>query len=158
MSRILVAYFSAGGVTAKAAARVAEAVKGELFEIRPQQAYSAADLDWTNKRSRSSLEMADLNCRPAIAGRFEDMDAYDTVFVGFPIWWYREPSIVDTFLEEYDFKGKTIVPFCTSGGSGIDKAVIRIRELLKDEVRVDEGKRIGRLGFDLKGWLEEYVQ
>ena len=160
MGRILIAYFSAGGVTAKKAAELADITKGDLFEIRPEQVYTSADLDWTNRKSRSSLEMADLSCRPAVAGKVEDMDVYDTVFVGFPIWWYREPSIIDTFLEEYDFKGKKIVPFCTSGGSGIDGAVERIRRLLGEEVCVDEGRRIGRfgLGSDLKRWLEGYVQ
>ena len=121
-NRILVAYFSASGTTARAAKAIAQAVGGDLYEIRPAVPYTAADLDWTNKKSRSSVEMNDPACRPAIAAPVENMDQYDTVFVGFPIWWYVEPRIVDTFLERSDFSGKTVIPFATSGGSGIEKA------------------------------------
>ena len=117
-NRILVAYFSASGTTARAAKAIAQAVGGDLYEIRPAVPYTAADLDWTNKKSRSSVEMNDHACRPAIAAPVENMDQYDTVFLGFPIWWYVEPRIVDTFLEGYDFSGKTVVTFSTSGGSG----------------------------------------
>ena len=122
MSKILVAYFSAGGVTARAAQAIAEAVGGDLYEIAPAQPYTAADLDWTNKQSRSSLEMQDTACRPALAAAVENIQQYDTVFVGFPIWWGIEPRAVDTFLESCDFSGKAMVPFATSGGSGIGKA------------------------------------
>ena len=122
MSKILVAYFSAGGVTARAAQAIAEAVGGDLYEIAPAQPYTAADLDWTNKQSRSSLEMQDTACRPALAAAVENIQQYDTVFVGFPIWWGIEPRAVDTFLESGDFSGKAMVPFATSGGSGIGKA------------------------------------
>lgn len=122
MRKILVAYFSASGTTAGAARSIAQAVGGDLYEIRPATPYTRADLDWTDKKSRSSLEMNDPACRPAIAQPVEDMDQYDTIFLGFPIWWYVEPRIVDTFLESYDFSGKTILPFATSGGSGIDGA------------------------------------
>ena len=122
MSKILVAYFSASGVTARAAEEIAQAVGGDLYEIRPAQPYTAADLDWTNKQSRSSLEMTDPACRPAVAGAVADMARYETVFVGFPIWWGVEPRVVDTFLESYDFTGKTVIPFATSGGSGMPYA------------------------------------
>ena len=121
-NRILVAYFSASGTTARAAKAIAQAVGGDLYEIRPAVPYTAADLDWTNKKSRSSVEMNDPACRPAIAAPVENMDQYDTVFLGFPIWWYVEPRIVDTFLEGHALAGKRVIPFATSGGSGIEKA------------------------------------
>lgn len=128
MNKILVAYFSASGTTAKAARQVADALGADLFEIAPAAPYTAADLDWTDKRSRSSLEMQDASSRPAIAARVDNMADYDTVLVGFPIWWYVEPRIVDTFLESYDFCGKTLIPFATSGGSGIAGAEKSIKE------------------------------
>ncbi len=129
MGRSLVAYFSATGTTARAAKALAEAVGADLFEIEPAQAYSMADLDWHDRHSRSSLEMNDEACRPDVASHVEAMDAYDTVYVGFPVWWYVEPRIIDTFLETYDFAGKTIVPFATSGGSGLGKTAQRMAEL-----------------------------
>ena len=120
MNKILVAYFSASGVTAGAARKIAEAVGADLFEIRPEEPYTAADLDWRNKKSRSSLEMTDPDSRPAMAAApAPDMARYDTVFVGFPIWWGVEPRVVDTFLESRDLTGKTVIPFATSGGSGM---------------------------------------
>ena len=127
MKKALVVYFSASGVTARAAKEVAAAVGADLYEIRPEQPYTASDLDWMDKRSRSTLEMNDPACRPAIAEPVEQMEQYDTVFVGFPVWWYVEPRIVDTFLESYDFSGKTLIPFATSGGSGIGKAEESLR-------------------------------
>lgn len=122
MSKILVAYFSASGVTARTAEKIAGAVGADLYEIRPEQPYSSADLDWMNQKSRSSVEMNDPDSRPAITEPVADMAQYDTIYVGFPIWWYVEPRIVDTFLESYDFSGKTMIPFATSGSSGIEKA------------------------------------
>ena len=119
MRNILVAYFSASGVTARVAKEIAAATGAELHEIRPAQPYTRADLDWTNKNSRSSVEMNDPACRPALAGDVPDMGRYDTVFLGFPIWWYVEPRIVDTFLDGCDLTGKTLIPFATSGGSGM---------------------------------------
>ena len=121
MSKILVAYFSASGETARLAKTLAGVIGGDLFEIRPQTAYTAADLDWNNAKSRSSVEMNDPKSRPAMA-ETPRLAGYDTVFVGFPIWWYVEPRIVDTFLESGDFSGKTVIPFATSGGSGISQA------------------------------------
>lgn len=117
MSKKLVAYFSASGTTAKLAKTLASAVGADLHEILPKEKYTSADLDWTNKKSRSSIEMSDKAFRPATANKVENMDEYDTVYVGFPIWWYVAPTIINTFLESYDLEGKTIIPFATSGGS-----------------------------------------
>ena len=128
MKKTLVAYFSASGVTERAAKEIAGAVDADLYEILTAQPYTDADLDWTDKKSRSTAEMNDPACRPEIAGTVENMEQYDTVFVGFPIWWYVEPRIVDTFLESYDFSGKTVIPFATSGGSGIGGAEKSLRE------------------------------
>lgn len=119
----LVAYFSAGGVTKKAAERLANAVGADLFEIEAKLPYTKEDLDWMDKNSRSTLEMKDANSRPQIAKKCVNMDEYTTIYLGFPIWWYVAPTIIDTFLESYDFTGKTIVPFATSGGSGMGKTV-----------------------------------
>ena len=154
MSKILVAYFSASGVTEAAARKLANAEGADLFQICPEVPYTKEDLDWTNKQSRSTLEMQDLSCRPAICGQVEDMEQYDVVFVGFPIWWGREPSIIDTFLTAYDFKGKCIIPFCTSGGSNIGNTAQRIRELTG--ANVNEGKRLGGTVSeeDLKLWTD----
>ena len=151
--RILVAYFSASGVTAKAAKEIADAVGGDLYEIRPEKPYTTADLDWTNKNSRSTLEMKDPDCRPAIAGGAPDMTAYDTVFVGFPVWWYVEPRIVDTFLESHDFSGKTLVPFATSGGSGIAGA----EKSLKEHCHAAEWQRGRLVRGDAAAWAKSLV-
>lgn len=121
MSRKLVAYFSASGTTAKVAEALAEAAGADIFEIQPAVPYTRADLNWQNKKSRSTVEMQDTASRPAIAVKRNNMDDYDTVFVGFPIWWYVAPAIINTFLESYDLKGKTIIPFATSGGSGMGR-------------------------------------
>ena len=121
MSRKLVAYFSASGVTAKLAETLSEAIGADLYAIEPEVPYTKADLNWMNQNSRSSVEMKDPASRPAIAGKRDNMDEYDTIFVGFPIWWYVAPTIINTFLESYDFTGKTIIPFATSGGSGMGK-------------------------------------
>ena len=151
----LVAYFSATGTTARAAKTLAEAAGADLFEIVPEQPYSAADLDWRDKNSRSTHEMNDEACRPAVASRVGNMDAYDTVFVGFPIWWYVEPRIVDTFLEAHDLAGKTIVPFATSGGSGLGKAPQRMASLAPGAT-VLEGRLLnGNPSADeLRAWAE----
>ena len=120
--KTLIAYFSASGVTARVAKEMANAIGADLYEIQPTEPYTSADLNWMDRKSRSTVEMNDPACRPAIGSPVEHMEQYDTVFVGFPIWWYVEPRIVDTFLESYDFSGKTLIPFATSGGSGISKA------------------------------------
>lgn len=124
---ILVAYFSASGVTAKTAWKLSEAAGADLYEIKPEVPYTRADLDWTNKRSRSSIEMNNPASRPAIADQLPDMGKYDAVFVGFPIWWYVAPTIINTFLESYDFSGKKIIPFATSGGSGMGRTNERLK-------------------------------
>ena len=140
MKKALVAYFSASGVTDQVADRLAGAIGADLFKIEPEVPYTSADLDWRNKRSRSSVEMSDTSSRPAIASRVDNMDAYDVIFVGFPIWWYREPSIIDTFIESYDLAGKTVIPFATSGGSGIGNSG-RNLQALAPEATVDKGAR-----------------
>lgn len=119
MQKVLVAYFSCSSVTKKLAQTLAGVVKGDLYEITPAHPYTAADLNWQDKNSRSSVEMRDKSSRPAISGRVKDFAQYDTVFVGFPIWWYVAPTIINTFLESEDFSGKTVIPFATSGGSGV---------------------------------------
>lgn len=121
MSKKLVAYFSASGVTANAAKTLAKAVGADLYEIKPEIPYTKADLNWMDKNSRSSLEMKDKTYRPAIADKDAKIEDYDVIFIGFPIWWYVAPTIINTFLESYDFSNKTIVLFATSGGSGSEK-------------------------------------
>ena len=129
MSKKLVAYFSASGTTKEAAERLAKAAGADLFEIRPAIPYTGADLNWMDKKSRSSVEMNDPDSRPEIAETMPNMADYDTVFIGFPIWWYVAPHIIHTFLESYDFTGKTLVPFATSGGSGMGRTVDELRKL-----------------------------
>lgn len=121
MSKVLVAYFSASGKTAKLAEKLSFAIGADLYKIQPKVPYTAADLDWTNKKSRSSVEMSDKAFRPEVIGKIENMSDYDTVFVAFPIWWYIAPTIINTFLEQYNFSGKTIIPIATSGGSGMGR-------------------------------------
>lgn len=127
MSKSLVAYFSASGVTKKAAEMLAKVTNSDLFEIKPSVPYTKADLDWTNKQSRSSVEMQDKSSRPEIAEKLADADKYDTIFLGFPIWWYVAPTIINTFVESCDLSGKTIIPFATSGGSGMGKTVDELK-------------------------------
>ena len=123
MSKKLVAYFSASGTTEKIAKKLASTTGADLYEIKPAVPYSRADLNWMDKQSRSSVEMRNKDSRPALADTNADITAYDTIFIGFPIWWYIAPTIINTFLEAYDFSGKKIVLFATSGGSGFGKAV-----------------------------------
>ena len=158
MARALVAYFSASGVTKKLAERFADAIGADSFEIVPEQKYSDADLNWQDQNSRSSVEMKDRTCRPAIASKVDDMSRYDVVFVGFPVWWYREPSIIDTFIETYDFSGKKIVPFATSGSSGIGESGKNIGELATD-AHTFAGRRFDANASvdELKAWAEEYL-
>ncbi len=127
MSKTLVAYFSASGTTAAVAKTLAEAAKADLYEIRPQVPYTRADLDWTNKSSRSSVEMNNKSFRPPLADRNAPVEDCDMVFLGFPIWWYTAPTIIHTFLESYDFTGKTIILFATSGGSGLGQSADDLR-------------------------------
>lgn len=158
MTKALVAYFSASGTTERVAERLAQAIGADLFEIEPEQPYTAADVDWRNASSRSSIEMNDRSCRPAIASHVADMDSYDVVFVGFPIWWYREPSIVDTFMEAYDFAGKLVVPFATSGGSGIGESGANMAALAPG-AKVERGDRLASsiTAADLRGWASAWL-
>lgn len=144
MSKILVAYFSASGVTKNAAEKLAKAANADLFEIKPVRPYTDADLNWMDKKSRSTIEMNDLSSRPEIAEKCENMGSYDVVFVGFPIWWYVEPRIIDTFLESYDFSGKRVIPFATSGGSGLGKTAENFKKILGADVTVKDGKMLTR--------------
>ena len=140
MSKTLVAYFSASGVTKRLASTLAKAVNGDLFEIVPEVPYTDADLNWMDKNSRSTLEMKDKSSRPAVASKVENMAEYGTVFVGFPIWWYTAPTIIKTFLEQYDLSGKTVIPFATSGGSGMGHTNRELAPSCKGAVLKD-GKR-----------------
>ena len=142
MSKTLIAYFSASGETARLAKTIADVTGGDLFEIRPETAYTAADLNWSDRDSRSTVEMKDETSRPAIASRVADMAQYDTVFIGFPIWWYQAPRIIETFLESYDFAGKTVVPFATSGGSGMGKTESILKACCAQDTKWLPGKRM----------------
>lgn len=139
MSKKLVAYFSAGGNTASLAKKLAEAADADLFEIKPAVAYTREDLNWQNKQSRSSIEMNDHSSRPTLADAELDTSAYETIYVGFPVWWYIAPTIINSFLERYDFSGKKIVLFATSGGSGFGKAVQNLKVSAPD-AEIIEGK------------------
>jgi flavodoxin len=150
----LVAYFSATGATAKAARMLADAVGGELYEIKPAVPYTSADLDWTDKRSRSSVEMNDKQSRPALKDTGAPVAGYDVVFLGFPIWWYVAPTIINSFLEAHDFSGKTIVLFATSGGSGLGKSAAGLRPSAPGAKIVDGRMLNGRLNEgELKAWV-----
>ncbi len=157
MKRILVACFSASGVTAKVAKKLAEATKADVYEIKPEKAYTSKDLDWTDPGSRSSREMKDKAFRPAIAGS-ADVAGYDVIFVGFPIWWYVAPTIVNTFLESCDLRGKTVVPFATSGGSGMGNTVKELEPScpgaeVKSGRRFDPNVKAGILAE----WAAEFI-
>ena len=155
MSRKLVAYFSASGVTAKVAEKLSEAIGADLYAIEPEVPYTKADLDWIDKKSRSTIEMNNPASRPAIAGKRDNMNDYDTVFVGFPIWWYVAPTIINTFLESYDLTGKTIIPFATSGGSDMGKTNEKLLPSCKGAKLLD-GKvfKASVSGADLAKWAE----
>ena len=140
MSKKLVAYFSASGKTAKVADMLADAVGADIYEIRPEVPYTKADLNWMNKKSRSSVEMDDKAFRPAIADKNAKIDQYDTIFLGFPIWWYVAPTIINTFLESYDFSGKKIILFATSGSSGFGKTVEELKVSVPASCEIIEGK------------------
>ena len=139
MSKKLAAYFSASGTTAAVARILAEAAEADLYEIKPQAPYTRADLNWQDKKSRSSVEMNDKSFRPPLANRDAHVEDYDTIFLGFPIWWYTAPTIINTFLESYDFSGKTIILFATSGGSGFGKTVADLKVSAKGAV-IRDGK------------------
>ena len=154
MKKVLVAYFSASGVTKGVAQQLAEVTGGTLYEIKPAQPYTEADLDWNDKQSRSTIEMQDKASRPAITDKLTNMEDYDIIYVGFPIWWYTCPTIINTFMESYDFKGKTVIPFATSGGSTIDKACKDLKAAYPD-VNWKEGKLLNRVSKkDLEDWVK----
>ena len=156
MSKKLVAYFSASGVTASLAKNLAAAIGADLFEIEPVIRYGKADLDWTNKKSRSSVEMSDSNSRPEIAEKVPNMGDYDIVFIGFPIWWYVAPAIINTFVESYDFSEKTIVPFATSGGSSMGKTAEVLKSLCPT-ANWEKGKMLNRVSErEWKNWVEQF--
>ncbi len=154
MKKNLVAYFSASGTTAAVAKTLAEAAGADLYEIKPQTAYTHADLNWTDKKSRSSVEMNDKSFRPPLADRDARIEDYDTIFLGFPIWWYVAPTIINTFLESYDFSGKTVILFATSGGSGFGKTVAGLKHSAPGAV-IREGKLLnGRQSREsLAAWV-----
>mgnify|MGYP000344759363 CR=1 FL=1 len=155
MSKKLVAYFSASGVTAKVAETLAEAIGADIFEIEPKVPYTEADLNWMDKKARSTIEMNDPASRPEIAVKRDNMKDYDTIFVGFPIWWYVAPTIINTFLESYDFSGKTVIPFATSGGSGMGKTEAVLHALCPDSVNWKSGKMLN--GYD-RAQMEAWVR
>nr|WP_303183681.1 flavodoxin [Lachnoclostridium phocaeense] len=155
MSKTLVAYFSASGTTRKAADKLAKAAGADLYEIRPAVPYTRADLDWMDKKSRSTLEMKDPSFRPELADKDADVASYDRIFLGFPIWWYVAPTLINTFLESYDFTGKEIVLFATSGGSGFGKTVQALEPSCPGAV-IKEGRLLngGMSEAELKAWAE----
>ena len=153
MSKKLVAYFSASGVTKSVAERIAKVANADLFEIKPTMPYTNADLDWRDKTSRSSVEMSNPDSRPKTANKLDNMADYDTVLIGFPIWWYVAPTIIDTFVENYDLSGKTIVPFATSGSSGMGKTV-DVLSKLSPNAKWQTGKMVNGISEkEIKNWV-----
>lgn len=153
----LVAYFSATGTTKKLAQNLAGAINADLYEILPEEAYTEEDLDWTNKKSRSSYEMANLSFRPKVRNKVADIAQYDKIFVGFPIWWYIAPTIINSFLEQYNLAGKTIIPFATSGGSSMGKTNENLKDSCKGAI-LKEGKRFSAntKADELKEWAKNF--
>ena len=158
MKKILVAYFSASGTTARVAQKLSEAIHGDLHEIIPAQPYSQADLNWNNPQSRSSQEMKDKTYRPAIKNVVKNMDDYDVIFIGFPIWWYVAPTIINTFLEQYHLSGKTVIPFATSGGSGMGNTNQELASSCVD-AKLCQGRRFDSQvdAHILKTWAESFL-
>ena len=155
-NKTLVAVFSASGVTKRVGQEIARISGGDFFEIVPAEKYTNADLNYMNSRSRSSVEMNDPSARPEIAGRVSDMDSYDTVIIGFPIWWGVAPRIIETFLESYDLSGKKIIPFCTSGGSGVGRSDTELHKNVSGDVKWGKGVQINRPNeTTIKNWLEK---
>lgn len=158
MGKILVAYFSATGVTKELAEKLANAAGADLHEIKPKTKYTSSDLDWMDKGSRSSIEMKDKSFRPEITGSVANMEVYDTIFAAFPIWWYVAPTIVNTFLESYDLQGKTIIPVATSGGSGMGNTNKELAVSCKGAV-LKEGRIFSKSvsESDLKAWVDTVI-
>lgn len=155
-SKTLVAYFSATGTTMEAASRLAKLADADLFEIVPEIPYTPADLNWRDKSSRSTLEMQDKSSRPTVASKVENMAQYDTVFVGYPIWWYIAPTIINTFLEQYDFTGKTVIPFFTSGGSGAGETMKYLRPSAPGANWVDPKNLNYMSENEMKSWINSF--
>jgi flavodoxin len=152
MSNVLIAYFSASGVTKSVAERIAQENEYDIFEIVPEEIYTSDDLDWTDKNSRSTIEMNDKSFRPPIKETC-DVSAYDTIVIGFPVWWYTAPTIINTFIESVDLSGKTVKAFCTSGGSGIDKCVSDLASNYP-ELNFTKGMRFMGDVSGAKDWIE----
>ena len=156
--KVLVAVYSASGVTRRVGQEIARISGGDFFEIVPKEIYTSEDLNWMNKKSRSSVEMNDPSARPEIASTVADMDSYDTVIIGFPIWWGIAPRIIETFLESYDFSGKTIIPFCTSGGSGVGRSDSELHKNVIGDVKWEKGVQINRPNEGaIKKWLDKVL-
>ena len=156
--KILVAVFSASGVTKNVGEEIARIAGADFFDIVPKEIYTEDDLNWMNKQSRSSIEMNNPASRPEIAGAVSDMASYGKVIIGFPIWWGVAPRIIETFLESYDFSGKTIIPFCTSGGSGVGRSDEEIHKNVKGDVKWEKGTQINRPDENaIKKWLDEVL-
>lgn len=154
-SKILVAYFSATGNTIEAAKKIADATGGKLFAITPAQAYTSTDLDWNDRESRSSREMADNKSRPALKNKFKDISNYDVVLIGYPIWWDLAPRIINTFIETHDLKGKTLIPFATSGGSSIKNSADNL-ELTYPTLKWKKGKLLNGMNKqEVANWVKE---
>ena len=154
-SKVLVAYFSATGTTAGVAEKLASATGGELYAIVPEKAYTSADLDWGNDKSRSSVEMKDPKARPALKGAVKDLDGYDVVFIGYPIWWDAAPRVINTFIESHDLKGKRLIPFATSGSSGIEESVKALRKSYP-ELKWSDGRLLNRASdATIQEWIDK---
>lgn len=157
-NKTLVVYFSATGTTAKAAGMIADVTDGTLYEIVPQQSYTSDDLDWNDRQSRSSVEMSNPQARPALKDTKAEVAAYDVVFIGYPIWWNQAPRIVNTFIESYDLKGKTLVPFATSGGSGITGSVKELRKSYPD-LEWQDGKLLNGSSWNaIQNWVGDMMK
>ena len=156
-TNVLVAYFSATGNTKTVAEQIADVTGGELYEIEPAEPYTSEDLDYNNDDCRANLEMNDDTVRPEIAVAIENIEQYDTIYLGYPIWWGNAPRIMNTFVETYDLSGKTVVPFCTSGGSGISTSVDTLQELAGDGITWMEGQRFDRdvSADEISQWIDE---
>ncbi len=157
MAKDLIAYFSTAGVTRKLAEKLANVTGGDLFEILPELPYTKEDLNWQNPESRSSVEMKDKASRPAVAGKVDEIGQYDRIFVGFPIWWYTAPTIINTFLEQYDLGGKTVIPFATSGMSPIGRSAEDLRPSAKGAIVLKGERFSATIGeAELKKWVESF--
>ena len=160
MNNVLVTYFSASGVTKKLAQNIAKVLKSDIYEIKPEVPYTNEDLNWMNKQSRSSIEMSDKSSRPKIVNKNLDINNYDVIFLGFPIWWYIAPTIINTFLESHDFSNKTIILFATSGGSNFGKTVENLKSSVSSTTIIKEGKVLSSniSQEEILNWLKTYKE